>query len=1040
MDTVIRELIVGAASHGLWSLLENLGVNSVQMLKEHLSKTDAVTQAVELAVASLADYFPLGTGGERARVVQFLQSPELESIVRQLYANRLVGKETASEGSTEPIKREFLALMSLHLDISAERSQSAADPLFHAIVTACNLNLARTVGQGAPGAHEALATYRHRRLLDELAVIARNMTVLAADTKPDIQSILAFEEKYRKQVGVRHSHIQPPHFDSAKKVPIDELFVAPKFFSPNRRKRLVKSGRGDIGIDAVAQNIYRLVIIGNPGGGKSTVANKLVHDMATRYPARPVSDRQLTPILVVLREYGRLKKAQNCSILQFIEVQANANYQVQPPRGAFEYLLLNGRLLVVFDGLDELLDTSYRQEVSADVESFCTLYPNVPVLVTSRDVGYEQAPLDEETFSLLRIAPFDDEQVSDYSEKWFARDDDYPKEQRSQKAKAFLAESEVAPDLRSNPLMLGLMCNLYKVEGYIPRNRADVYEKCSIMLFERWDKGRGIVVQLPFEAHIRPAMQHLAYWIYSEESLQGGVTREKLIQQTADYLLTWVFDDAAEGRHAADEFVTFCTGRAWVFTDTGTTSEGEKLFQFTHRTFLEYFTSSYLSSIHPTPEALGKVLQPRIRKEEWDVVALLAFQIQSRRVQGAADVLLKGLLDGWTSRAERAACIAFAGRCLESIVPSPKIRRAIAAAAVDFAVECGAQGWSSQEFEKRRRRRSLAAMVLSSLVSASVENRSTLAEVFHDRLLSKVLGSSEVESLAALEIALHPGAFEPRPHRPSGAEGSKFWEGMFGAVVSPSLSRLRELAVGDLALCVDGVRGGVLSIDDLLDWHGPAGLFKRTPYRCLMQVRGAYSTILIRQLLSCAIGDCSSEGLESVQKESASVGRWLLAHETPWIRSAEDMVGHEYNYLLEITLAHVSNLDELKPNDLGPDALFGAFCLFALVSELFSQQVFRRTDPFFRSLKGSSLVLIVRMASARSAPITSAKLTNFIGRCGLGEAQAEFIRRWIDGEVILTDVGKEIQLELLSEIQPGADEIAREDLDERPHDLSDHPS
>jgi hypothetical protein len=385
MDNVIQDLIVGAASNGLWSLLAFLGVNTVQTLKEHLSKTDAVTQAAEAAVASIAAHFPIGTGSERARLVQFLKSPELESIVRQLYANRMVGKETASEGSTESIRREFLALMSLHLDVSANRIQGAADPVFHAIVTACNVNLGRAASQGPLGAHEALSTYRHRRLLDELEVIERNLTVLvpAAGTKPDIQSILAFEEKYRQQVGTRHSHIQPPHFDSARKVPIDDLFVAPKFFSP-RRNRPARSGRGDVSIDALTQSIYRLVIIGNPGGGKSTLANKLVHDMATQYSARPISGRQLTPILVVLREYGRLKKAQNCSILQFIELQANANYQVQPPPGAFEYLLLNGRLLVVFDGLDELLDTTYRQEVSADVESFCSLYPSIPVLVTSR--------------------------------------------------------------------------------------------------------------------------------------------------------------------------------------------------------------------------------------------------------------------------------------------------------------------------------------------------------------------------------------------------------------------------------------------------------------------------------------------------------------------------------------------------------------------------------------------------------------------------------------------------------------------------------
>jgi predicted NACHT family NTPase len=247
-----------------------------------------------------------------------------------------------------------------------------------------------------------------------------------------------------------------------------------------------------------------------------------------------VARRQLSPILVVLRDYGAEKKARNCSILQFIESTSNSNYQTQSPGGAFEYLLLNGHVLVVFDGLDELLDTRYRQEISSDVEAFCNLYPSVPVLVTSREVGYEQAPLDETKFEIFQLSPFTEEQVRNYAYKWFGADPEFGLEQRKQKTEAFLQESRIAPDLRSNPLMLALMCNIYRGENYIPRNRPDVYEKCALMLFERWDRMRGINASLPFEAHIRPTMMYLAHWIYSEDTLQGGVTEQRLIAYSAE--------------------------------------------------------------------------------------------------------------------------------------------------------------------------------------------------------------------------------------------------------------------------------------------------------------------------------------------------------------------------------------------------------------------------------------------------------------------------------------------------------------------------
>jgi hypothetical protein len=188
------------------------------------------------------------------------------------------------------------------------------------------------------------------------------------------------------------------------------------------------------------------------------------------------------------------------------------------------------------------------------------------------------------------------------------------------------------------------------------------------------------------------------------------------------------------------------------------------------------------------------------------------------------------------------------------------------------------------------------------------------------------------------------------------------------------------------------------------------------------------------------MGDCSSEELENVQNEAASLGRRLLARETPWVRSTKDMALHESDYFLDGVVAFAGSANELRPTDLGPDALFGAFCLFALASELLPRQLFDKNDHWFKSLKGSNLILIARMASGRSAPIPSEKLTKFISRCGLGEAQGEFIRSWIDGGVMLTDVQMEIQLELLSETQADAEEVAREDLDEGTHDSTSKPS
>ena len=283
-----------------------------------------------------------------------------------------------------------------------------------------------------------------------------------------------------------------------------------------------------------------------------------------------------------------------------------------------------------------------------DIESFANFYPSVSILVTSREVGYKEAPLNEEIFNSFSLGSFNDEQVKEYTEKWFTVTIEETENKRTKKVEAFLNESKGVPDLQKNPLMLGLMCNIYRGEGYIPRNRPDVYEKCADMLFERWDKRRDIKLPIPIQkiqTKIKPTIMYLANWIYREQSLQGGVIEQKLITKASEYLLKRRFEDPDDAEQAAGEFVRFCRGRAWVFTDVGTNRDGDNLYKFTHRTFLEYFTACSLVRNSKSVEELFNILLPKIANQEWDMVCQLAFKIQDKKTEDAGDELLDSLVD-----------------------------------------------------------------------------------------------------------------------------------------------------------------------------------------------------------------------------------------------------------------------------------------------------------------------------------------------------------------------------------------------------------
>jgi hypothetical protein len=921
----------------------------------------------------------------------FLESPEAESIVRQIFSDELSDKE-----SQEPIKQlreEFGLLLARYVSAPQDQVAEASDAIFDALLSCCNQLFNISVSKGILLAHEWKSIARFRLIQDELVAIKAALEFNRTKA-PDLHTVLSFEQDYRRLVRSRNKQITIQQYDRVRRVDLNRIFVAPNLLPPKYEQF------GPLPLLDFMSRIYRVVVLGDPGGGKSTLAQKICLELSANYDKRRVGNRRLTPVLVVMREYSASKKQSNTSILDYIRIEANSSYQLPAASNEiFEYLLHNGHLLVVFDGLDEILDTSERKEITSRVESFCDMYPSVPVLVTSREVGYELAPLDRERFETYHIASFDSEQVRDYAEKWFAFNSSPGKGDYKKESRDFLRESRLVGDVRSNPLMLALMCTLYRGTGFIPKNRPEVYKKCSEMMFEIWDSRRGIMSQPASLSGPHNLLSHLAHWVYSNPALLSGVSERELTRAASDYLLDRTFETREDSERAAKEFVKFCKGRAWVFTDAGTTRRGENLFKFTHNTFLEYFTAVYITRNNIEPTKLWEFLGPKIAQRSWDVVAQIAFQIVCDEVEGASESLLTFLLkDSAKDSSAAPSYLSFGIRCLSFVQASPNLVRKITKATVHELVE------NKVYFDRTPSPRTHSESepvqeFVRAIRSTAAEYRGFVTDTFESEVVSYISGSNIERAARATDLtrllAEQAGYYSyDSAESAADSENLEGWRRLRLSILEKTKKRQLELAQNNFYIFRTSPFYESGFIPQLCKIYGPDYLYEPTTEL----IRSDYGVPPLASLIAEAIMYSDHPRRKEFLQVASDVGTTILNMSQPSF-SHPPRFRQTFGWFPHRHYHDARTRSEAAKTLLisEPQSFFGLWILFAASCEVYTAKDYESLSQMAKEF--SIFAPVAEVIMARRTRQTPEWVLQALRRSGLPPAEENLIRKWVSGDL-----------------------------------------
>lgn len=218
------------------------------------------------------------------------------------------------------------------------------------------------------------------------------------------------------------------------------------------------------------------VLIADVGSGKTTLMQRLLIDTAKA--EKPLTDSPL-PLFVPLAHFKRSDIASaftfKSALEHFVKEQYGLSISKPNARDSREILFL-------LDGFDELVSD---HDIVTAVVTDLSNQAGVRVIMTSRPSRVPYLP----NFAFLRVNPFNDDNVSEFLQKWFAENP-----QLANEVSEHIRSNAALSDLCRTPLMLTLYAILSSqgVTDSLPTRRTDVYRTVVEMLLGRWDILRKI--------------------------------------------------------------------------------------------------------------------------------------------------------------------------------------------------------------------------------------------------------------------------------------------------------------------------------------------------------------------------------------------------------------------------------------------------------------------------------------------------------------------------------------------------------------------
>jgi formylglycine-generating enzyme required for sulfatase activity/predicted MPP superfamily phosphohydrolase len=367
---------------------------------------------------------------------------------------------------------------------------------------------------------------------------------------------------------------------------------------------------------------HGLVILGDPGSGKTTQLKRLLLSCFQSGPQSLGLEESMIPLFLPLRDLADLNHGVDDFISQTLD---SPHLKMGADFGA--KLLARGRLLLLFDGLDEVSEPGQRAKVARWIEDLARDCPSCFPVVTCRFAGYSDAVRLGVEFLELHLRPLTPEQSDTFIRNWYkvvGQQGNQPAELAAAEAENLVERlrepgyrSQRMAEMTRNPLLLANLCLVHHDrKGILPKGRHELYKECIEVLLENWRRDKKLPVNISAKTG-RELLGPLALWLHGQEGRTRASLKEMIpVLQPAIEKAQWQGDAAAFLKAVRDE--------SGLLTGWGAEHYG-----FMHLGFQEYLAAWEIrrrvleDSVALRPSADLKALAGHYPESWWQEVILL---------------------------------------------------------------------------------------------------------------------------------------------------------------------------------------------------------------------------------------------------------------------------------------------------------------------------------------------------------------------------------------------------------------------------------